>query len=134
MKRITLGNASLQKPRDDGDGNDDNDHKHNPGMPIDNLAVDVRIDKDDYKYVTIPLHQDFKLNNGQTLKIEKLEVMAYGNKLYFRVGEGERTVQGIKGGFTWESIGNEMQDAQFNVFEEESGYSIMLVPFFRITP
>src|SRR5699024_8992835 len=86
------------------------------------------------KYVTIPLHQDFKLNNGQTLKIEKLEVMAYGNKLYFRVGEGERTVQGIKGGFTWESIGNEMQDAQFNVFEEESGYSIMLVPFFRITP
>src|SRR5699024_7295327 len=39
-----------------------------------------------------------------------------------------------KGGFTWDSIGNEMQDAQFNVFEEESGYSIMLVPFFRITP
>src|SRR5699024_6127511 len=66
MKRITLDKASLQKHHDDDDDNEDN--ANNSGKSIDNLAVDVRINKDDFKYATIPLHQDFTLDNGQTLE------------------------------------------------------------------
>jgi len=126
MNKIMLHEATLNYHENNENNSDDS------GKLIDNLAVSMDFNFEDYEYATIPIHQEILLDNGRKLQFGDLDVSAYQNTLYFAMEENNASLKNMEANIVWDGREGEEYPSTYDITKEDGDYSAWFRPFVKI--